>query len=56
MDLSLILPMATGAVLPMARVTLEWTGCDRLLVDAISVETLRHCRLAVQHGVAGAFC
>jgi hypothetical protein len=34
---------------------LLWTVCDRLLDDAISVETLRHCRLAVQHGVAEGF-
>ena len=34
---------------------LLWTGCDRLRDDAISVETLHHCRLAVQHGVAEGF-
>jgi hypothetical protein len=32
-----------------------WAGCDRLLDDAISRETLRHCRLALQHGVAEGF-
>ena len=32
-----------------------WTDCDRLLDDAISVERLRHCRLAIQHGVAEGF-
>ena len=96
MGLSLILPMANGAVLRARffqwhRVTLEsyarsrsgvreedgmvvfampvervrvdawgcscllWAGCDRLLDDAISVETVGHCRLAVQHGVAEGF-
>jgi hypothetical protein len=34
---------------------LLWTGCDRLRDHAISVETLHHCRLAVQHGVAEGF-
>jgi hypothetical protein len=34
---------------------LLWTGCDRLLDDAITVVTLRHCRLAVQHGIAEGF-
>jgi hypothetical protein len=34
---------------------LLWTGRDRLRDDAISVETLHHCRLAVQHGVAEGF-
>ena len=34
---------------------LLWTSCDRLLDDAISVVTLRHCRLAVQNGVAEGF-
>ena len=34
---------------------LLWTGFDRLLDDAISVETLGHCQLAVQQGVAEGF-
>lgn len=96
MGLSLILPMANGAVLrarffqshgvtlesyarsrsgvreedgmvifamPVERVSVDawgcscllWAGDDRLVDDAIRVETLRHCRLAVQHGVAEGF-
>jgi len=96
MDLSLIVPMKSGAVL-RARffhshgVTLEselrsksgvrdedgmvvfamsadrvsvdawgcscllWADSNRLVNDATSVETLRHCRLAVQHGAAEGF-
>ena len=34
---------------------LLWAGANRLLHDALSVDTLRHCRLAVQHGVAEGF-
>ena len=34
---------------------LLWAGSNRLLHDALSVETLRHCRLAIQHGVAEGF-
>jgi len=34
---------------------LLWAGSSRLLDDALSVETLRHCRLAVRHGVAEGF-
>lgn len=34
---------------------LLWARCDSLPDDALSVETLRHCRLAVQHGVAEGF-
>lgn len=49
--------------MPVERVKMDawgcscllWTGRDRLLDDAISVETLRHCRLAVRHGVAEGF-
>jgi hypothetical protein len=49
--------------MPVARVRVDawgcscllWTGCDRLLDEAISAETQRHCRLAIQHGVAEGF-
>ena len=34
---------------------LLWAGCNRSLGEAHRVETLRHCRLAVQHGVAEGF-
>lgn len=34
---------------------LLWARCDRPLDDALSVETLHHCRLAVQHGLAEGF-
>jgi len=34
---------------------LLWASTERLLHDALSVEMLRHCRLAVQHGVAEGF-
>ena len=34
---------------------LLWAGSSRLPSDAVSVEMLRHCRLAVQHGVAEGF-
>ena len=34
---------------------LLWASSNRLLHDTLSVETLRHCRLAVQQGVAEGF-
>jgi hypothetical protein len=96
MSLSLILPLANGAVLrseffhsqgvtlesqsrstsgvrdddgmvvfamSLARVRVDPWGCscqlwaarNGLLEDALSMETLRHCRLAVQHGLAEGF-
>ena len=49
--------------MPVERVRLDAWGCscllwargNRLLDDALSVETLRHCRLAVRHGLAEGF-
>ena len=34
---------------------LLWTASNRVRDDLLSLETLRHCRLAVQHGVADGF-
>ena len=34
---------------------LLWAGCDRLPNDALSLGTLRHCRLAAQRGIAEGF-
>ena len=96
MDLSLIVPMTSGAALrarffkshgvtlesqfrsrsgvreedgmvvfamPVERVSVNawgfscllWAGCDRLPNDALSLGTLRHCRLAAQRGIAEGF-
>lgn len=49
--------------MPIGRVRVDawgcscllWASCKRSLDDALSGETLRHCRLAVQHGVAEGF-
>jgi hypothetical protein len=47
--------------LPVAQVRVDAWGCscllwaDRGLNDAVSVETLRHCKLALRHGVAEGF-
>ncbi len=49
--------------MPAARVSMDpwgcscllWAGSNRSLDDVVSVETLRHCRLAVGHGVAEGF-
>jgi hypothetical protein len=49
------MPVERVRVDPWGCSCLLWTGRDRLHDDAISVETLHHCRLAVQHGVAEGF-
>jgi hypothetical protein len=49
--------------MPVERISVDawgcscllWKGRDRRLDDAHGVETLHHCRLAVQHGIAEGF-
>ena len=49
------MPAERVRVDPWGCSCLLWAGAKRLPGDALSVEALRHCRLAVQHGVAEGF-